>query len=559
MLKKISILLICIAMSFYAGAQQTSFDETDSIVNQQRQYIIRFDVANGNIYVPVKKKISSSIDKKSYFKKIPFAYMKDSIGKVLHHVIKYTDSTKKPDSVWVHKVIRQGEEKKYLTAGKFYKPKVGSFMRLVFENVPKNMDVGVNVEFLDKNLENASTAQGYLNKFGSALDTAVSEETRRLIVKIKNDTVQIVKKDSANKQQLIDKMEDFNKSANEVVNNIQNLSSKLTDNKPFNDRSKILEGVDNNLQAIKDVIAKIHIRDSINPGIDSAVLNNVSQQVNKLIDKISESANNNAITVKGLKADKDSLRSLALKLSGNVTVIKELQNKMIAFHFERDSLRKIYDSTILAIYDSIYSRRTIYIQPIQISNNDLTLLRIVYHKDNKPENDISREIMLKNRYGFKLDFSTGFIGTGLKDDNYRVIPSPNTVRDTAQLQKDSKGAFAIGFALLAHAYVRTGERVNVAINTGLMLNGSNQTLNYLTGGSLALGLEQRFIISGGVAYGKVKRLTDGFAIDKQYPSNVLNLSSGVPYTERWQKSWYIGVSYNISSLTAASHRVVVAR
>jgi hypothetical protein len=214
------------------------------------------------------------------------------------------------------------------------------------------------------------------------------------------------------------------------------------------------------------------------------------------------------------------------------------------------------------IRDSIYERRNIYIQPVQVANTDLTVINVEYKKG---ENTVRRTILLKNRAGFKLDFSTGFIGTGLRDYNYRLY----TRNDSSAIIQDDRGSFTIGFAFMAHAYVRTGSRFNVTLTSGFAINGSNQTVNYLLGASLPFGMEQRFILSGGVIFGKVKQLSEGYRIipDRNViPSSGYNdffyagLNNGtVPLTERWQSSYFIGISYNFGTLVGGSRRTIVAR
>jgi hypothetical protein len=559
-----TILLLCFSIFIFkhVKSQQTMFDQSDSVANQLRQYIIRFDVTNGNIYVPVKKKLKEQGKDNNYFKRLPFLYQKDSvikngISQIIEHFGADGKAILKRDTIFTQKIIKGAGEKRYLIAGKFFKPKVGSFIRLIFENVPKGMDINVTAEFLDKNLENASTFQGFLNRYSQALDTAVNNEFRKLIndtskkTEITNEVIKTKTSIDSTIKEIQNKTDSFRITLDGIQKDLKPLITKTKEGKAL---APIIPSV-NKLEDIIKALKSIQIN-------DSSEKVNTANQLEKMLDlckKITDNVIFNGDTVAVLKLQLRSLAKQLVEIDSSKNVFKELSSAFNLLQLQRDSIIKRYDSTFAAIYDSIYSRRTIYIQPIQVSNNDISLLKITYRKDDKQQNDIYREIMLKNRYGFKLDFSTGFVGTGLKDDNFRLVPTPNTIKDTTTIKEDPKGKFAIGFAIMAHAYFRSGERVNFALNTGLMLNGSNQTINYLAGLSLPLGLEQRLVLSGGFAFGKVKRLTSGFEIEKPYPSSILNLSSGVPYTEKWQNSWYIGVSYNISSLTAGSHKIVIAK
>ena len=72
-------LLLFLCACFGSAKAQINFDFTDSLVNQQKQYIIRFDVANGNIYLPVKKKTKINFNELSLLKK-DIIKLKDSIN-----------------------------------------------------------------------------------------------------------------------------------------------------------------------------------------------------------------------------------------------------------------------------------------------------------------------------------------------------------------------------------------------------------------------------------------------------------------------------------------------
>jgi methyl-accepting chemotaxis protein len=546
---------------------QINFDFTDSLVNQQKQYIIRFDVANGNIYLPVKKKMTMKYKELSLFKK-DIIKLRDKIFVPLYKdtimdgkMVKWRYNLQEIENpAFLKKTSKNNNSLvRYLVAGRYFKPSVGSFIRLVFENVPKHTDISVETDFLDKNLEYASTFEGFLNKYATAVDTAVKRDVKSLIQEKKVEDIK--KQVEAKTDALKDSIDNFKKTIDTTIDKIESIKATFKGfdliRNPSFDKIGRTTTYASKIDSIISGLKKINLSDSgdtIIPNLNSFV-DSLNNNVKSLVDLNVKGAE----TTSTLKKQLDSIRDLSNSLDKSKESIFGLLKTVQILEFQQDSIHRSYDSILVALNDSIYNRRTIFIQPIQIPNNDISLLKITYKNGPTPDKNIYREVMLKNRYGFKLDFSTGFIGTGLLDDSYRIVPTPNTIRDTASIVADSKGSFAIGFALMAHAYMRTGGRVNLAINTGLMLNGSNQTLNYLTGISLPLGLEQRFIISGGIAFGKVKRLTSGFETTTPYPSTTLNLSSGVPYTEKWQNSWYLGVSYNLSSLTASSRRTVVAR
>jgi hypothetical protein len=541
--------------------QQTRLDETDSLANHQKQFIVRFNVANGNVYVPVKKNISNRRKEQDYFKKLPFLFKNDSFvntKKIVSINTKFDENNKplKSDTIFEKQLVSDNGVQKFLSAGRFFRPKVGSFIRIIFENVPKGMDVNVTAEFLDKNLENASTFEGFLSRYQASTDSAVTKDAAGMIKDIEEKKEELTKAVDSTKKSNIEIVESSKKIIQGTidsmllqVNQLQKVANEQPNGKPvkifLKNAIELLNTAKNNLKQInQDTVPKIlEIIGNVRDALD--YLDPASTKTDANDEKIEKTKDSINMVRKDLNSSLNKVESQ----------IEDMANQRKNDISKYDSLSKV----LAYVLDSVNNKRTIYIQPIQVANNDITLLKITYKKDDKQQNDIYREILFKNKFGFKLDFSTGFIGTGLKDDNYRIIPAPNTLRDTSTIIADPKGNFSIGFALLAHAYFRSGERVNFALNSGLMLNGSNQTINYLTGFSLPLGLEQRFILGGGIAFGKVKRLTTGYQTDIAYPAAILNLASGVPYTEKWQQSWYIGVSYNISSLTSSSHKVVIAK
>ena len=505
--------------------------QRDSLLNKEandlKSYVIRFDVANGNVYLPVKKRIKAN-NEKGYFKKYVFT---KTDGK---------DGTRS-----------------YMIAGRYFKPRVGNFIRLIFEQVPKNIDVDVTAEFIDKNLENASAFQSFLNK---SLQSVDSNTTVKSYTPVPTDSTAIKIIDST-KRERSQKVSQLNAEIaggkQELEITIKDLGAVINDMIPKvkgNQAGKEKEILNRMKTANEALMPRQTDSSSMNIAIEKiknlselSVLIEELETISKADRKELDDLNRQVKRLQAILANTEKLR---VEIGRMEAVITSLETQKL-------ELQAAHDTKIKAIYDSLNARRTIVVQPFQVSNNDLTLLNIIYtNTDSKKQ--VSRDIVLKNRAGFKLDFSTGFIGTGLRDENYRLIPAPGAGNDSSVLINDDKGRFAIGFGLLAHAYVRSGERINVAINTGIMLNGSNQTVNYIAGLSVPLGLEQRFIISGGAAFGKIKRLTAGYATGVSYPSSILNLSAGVPYTEKWSSSWYIGVSYNLSAALGNSRKVVVA-
>lgn len=579
---------ICVTLSilfFMAGIKlnaQTNFDFTDSLANQQKQYIIRFDVANGNIYLPVKKKFRQAEEADKIFKRnklfkadlvqiqkdIVVPLYKDTMmdGKIIHW--KYT-YVKVPNPKY--KDGKDGKDVRYLVAGRYYPPKVGSFLRLVFENIPKNRDVKVQFEFVDKNLEHAATFANYLNSYQKGLNDAVQKDS--LIENAKKDAKKLIdtinkenkKSDSIflkNTTKMIDSLiKSAAHNAQEVQDHINVLIAKTGKEIDFTDIKQSLSN-----------IAKVISIDTAGLSLDSSEFSKKNQNTLNLLktnaDKIGQINKEIENKLKGVYPDSIQMdvNILANNLKRTDSIFSKTYDSLIKIL--NDSItyfkKALYDTTFF-IRDSVYNRRTIYIQPIQVDNTDLTVIHIHFMGDDVP---IDRTIILKNKAGFKLDFSTGFIGTGLRDRNYRLF----TRNDSSAIIPDDKGWFTIGFALLAHAYFRTGSRINFSLTSGFALNGSNQTVNYVLGASVPLGLEQRFIISAGLLFGKVQQLQAGYkvvpgtlTIDSLQGSAYSNYfykgisNTGIPMINKWDYSYFIGISYNLGAIVGNSRRLVVGR
>ncbi len=189
--------------------------------------------------------------------------------------------------------------------------------------------------------------------------------------------------------------------------------------------------------------------------------------------------------------------------------------------------------------------------PIQVPNKDLVYFHIEAFKNGVKQYE--RPFSLQTRFGFKIDFSAGFLATGLRDRNYFLRPVQDTtfalvdgmvsdsliVTTKNQIGEEDNGSFIVGAGILAHFYTRFLPRFNPAFSMGFMFN-QNGNLNYLAGGSIIFGEEQRWIINGGLAVGEVRRLSNLFSEEELIDSNITEL----PLVDEWATSWYLGASYN---------------
>jgi hypothetical protein len=554
-MKKLITTTICIIFSVCVCAQTTN-DITDSLANDLKQYTIKIDVGNGNIYLPVKKKSKEEPKKMNFAKRSPFILPEKYQTLYKDTVI---DGTVKRIPLGTFRVIKEPVDTnhiKYLIEGRYLKPTVGSFIKLEFINVPRDVDVNASVDFQDKNQEGASAFNNVLSKYQGAFDKVIDSDTAKIIATSKKIDTAISKAIEQNKV----KLNSLQINLDSTLSNIEKVVSKINNvNKNLKIKNKKNDDPNHKIfvaKEIKDNISKILEDTTLTNQLNTESKAKVQDIKNKLAD-IGDFLN----AASGLILDKDSnINKTKKSLTESKELIKQLKKDVNEqYNKVRDSLIQIInlrDSSYNALKDSIFKNRTIKIIPFQVANTDLSIINLQFTR--KGQVYAEREILLKNKFGFKLDFSTGFVGTTLRDDNYRLYSRSG---DSSAIIDDPKGKFAVGFAFMAHAYFRTGNRINVALTSGFALNGSNQTVNYILGAAIPLGLEQRFIISAGVLFGKVKTLSSGYKVSSNVDSlasstNYLNgnnwykniQNTGVPLTEKWSNGFYFGITYNLGTL-----------
>lgn len=222
-----------------------------------------------------------------------------------------------------------------------------------------------------------------------------------------------------------------------------------------------------------------------------------------------------------------------------IRVLKENMDEKIKY---RDSI-----INALALKADSGSRKIVthkhYFMPVKIQNYDYSsfAIRVIDKRSLASEELVIPYI---NRGGFKLDFSTGFVFNGLTNENYRLLEYDS---NNVQIKRETKDKipFNTGISLMAHGYMRTGCFINLAVTTGLAYNLNNQNLNFMLGGSVLLGADQRFILTFGAMAGRVKELVAYYQTDNPIAKTALPITSDIPFTERLKTSWFIGISYNL--------------
>jgi hypothetical protein len=166
--------------------------------------------------------------------------------------------------------------------------------------------------------------------------------------------------------------------------------------------------------------------------------------------------------------------------------------------------------------------------------------------------------------GMKIDFSAGFVLTGLKDYSYVLKPFKEqyevpvdsvtkVTRDTVGnvITREPTGSRDIGISLLTHFYPRISSHYNIGGAVGLMTS-TDLNVRLMLGGSLMIssifGSNHRVSFTGGVVWGKVKRLSvqhERFLDSVPFVNGVPQYFSGTPtLADRSEKSWFFSVNFN---------------
>gem|GEM_PF-4108941 len=188
---------------------------------------------------------------------------------------------------------------------------------------------------------------------------------------------------------------------------------------------------------------------------------------------------------------------------------------------------------------------------VQPGNNDILRFEPKIKEGQNVKVDESYEIPIVG--GWKADFSTGIFLTGLRNFEYATRDSTIETQEGTDpddeagpitkkvIFRQNTGGFDLGIGVMAHFYRRMLFPVNVGFSLGVISTADVEP-RFLLGLSTIIGQSQRLILNGGMAVGKVERLSsdlreDGFLEAK---------SDVVPTRKHTMARWFIGVTYNFT-------------
>jgi hypothetical protein len=312
-----------------------------------------------------------------------------------------------------------------------------------------------------------------------------------------------------------------------------NTNPKSTTSKDKNDKiEKLLKKLDSDLKIYNNYLS----RNIIDKSIWYNDIQYINSKLNQCLDLTDYTVNGLLLNLK--KHTKDS----------------ELKNKTELIH------------SIIISYAAIQNYSILSTSPIQIKDKDVLTFNLDFFKEGKKVESRNYSFLIEG--GFKIDYSSGFAYSSLRDESYQIIDKGtrtdttffvdeyfNTTDSiTGLTETNLKGISLlnedvnIGVSALMHFYSRTGTLINLGGTFGFMLN-TKAEFNYLLGGSLIFGQNQRFILSGGASFGQINRLNPKYSTSEIYTESQLGQVSDSQLTiKKWDIGYFIGISYNLGGI-----------
>ena len=155
----------------------------------------------------------------------------------------------------------------------------------------------------------------------------------------------------------------------------------------------------------------------------------------------------------------------------------------------------------------------------------------------------TRNIQLFSKGGFKINTSVAMTlnNFGSKSNDYFI-------NDSGVIGADNNDFFVPNLSTMINFYPFMGENFNIGGSFGLSIpisaNDNINGINFLFGPSLFFGSNSRLSLSGGLAYGPIKKLTNGLEVgDTTSFITVDNFTKNV-----YDFGYYFGISFSLFDL-----------
>jgi len=332
---------------------------------------------------------------------------------------------------------------------------------------------------------------------------------------------------------------------NNQITNVAALKSTLISNllNPNLDKESIMENLiktadadlDSRLPSAQDnfymYLAKVEksIKDS-----KSQLESNISamsqdiENTSAIIDKVASRGElvSRNIAMADLQRLMDNLNNSTGKSLQNLDELRSLYTILEASNFEQT-----YD------YELSADKVNIELKFVQSDfSNDLD-------NDDTSTTLKTRNIKMFSKGGFKINTSVA-----MTLNNFGNNSKDYFIDESGIIGADNNDFFVPNLSTMINFYPFMGDNFNIGGSFGLSIpisgNNSISGVNFLLGPSLFFGSKSRLALSGGVAYGPVKRLTNGLEVgDSTSFTSVDNFTKNV-----YDFGYYFGISFSLFDL-----------
>lgn len=216
-------------------------------------------------------------------------------------------------------------------------------------------------------------------------------------------------------------------------------------------------------------------------------------------------------------------------------------------HAEYATLRNIKER----IDRSVFRKSLQFLIASEHAKNEMVLDRFTATKDINTvslqvENTFTGETIFDGDVHFKtyqdwsLDVTTGFFASNIIEAQYYLEPRNET---TNNVSREDPSELDISIGALAHWSYTFSPKVMAGISLGASLSPFDGKLRYLAGGSLLFGEQKHFALNVGVAFAKMKVLSEGIPKDGggyYQPKELTTINT----VDRIKSGLYVGLTYN---------------
>mgnify|MGYP001491051998 CR=1 FL=1 len=244
--------------------------------------------------------------------------------------------------------------------------------------------------------------------------------------------------------------------------------------------------------------------------------------------------------VNTMVSEADSLRSGSRGDGSEAVILRDLKNLLAGLDesatISIDNLQKI-KALYGLLENSVFERTFEYVLDADQADLELKFSPsslLAEGLSSVPNS--SMKIKLSSSGGFKVNTSVAFTLHKANSQNFYID-------DNQVVRGDSYDEFVPGLGTMLNFYPVLGNNYNVGGSFGISipLRSEIKGLNFLLGPSIILGNENRVVISGGLAYSPVNKLTNGITLNA--PTRLTSLNNFV--TSIYKPGVYFSVSFNI--------------